>query len=259
MTEPAAIYTHVGHTGAEELRFYGKRVFAELLGHTSTAQMLVLGLTGRLLTASEAAVVDDVITAMSSADPRLWPFKLTRLAAAYGNATYGVAATILASQGAIFGPTRFEQIANVLSGLHARAPSDDELETLLRDGAVGFGILYGRYDVRYDQLMAALDRRGHSGPFTERARQAVHVARSRLTVEPHVFVAIAAVCLDLGMTPTQIANFGMLPLFHDALANAAEGARHASTELQSLPAEVIEYVGPAPRLSERARHDHRDT
>ena len=28
MTETTPIYTRVGHTGAEELRFYGKRVFA---------------------------------------------------------------------------------------------------------------------------------------------------------------------------------------------------------------------------------------
>jgi hypothetical protein len=80
----------------------------------------------------------------------------------------------------------------------------------------------------------------------------VDVARTRLTVQPHVFVAIAAVGLDLGMTPGEIAVFGMLPLFHDALANAAEGARHASPELQCLPGRVVEYVGPPPRASERA-------
>lgn len=252
MTETTPIYTRVGHTGAEELRFYGKRVFAELLGRTTATQMLVFGIAGRMLAPAEAALVDDMITAMSSADPRLWPFKLTRLASAHGHATYGVAATLIASQGALFGPTRFEDIANVLVDLHARAPSDDELETILRGGAVGFGILYGRYDVRYDQLVAALQRRGHDGPFTRIARQAVDVARTRLNVQPHVFVAIAGGCLDLGMTPAEIAVFGMLPLFHDALANAAEGARHASTELQCLPGRVVEYVGPPPRASARA-------
>jgi hypothetical protein len=252
-TELSPIYTRVGHTGAKELRFYGKRVFGELLGHTTTTQMLVFGIAGRLLEPEQAALVDDVMTAMSSADPRLWPFKLTRLAAAHGNATYGVAATIIASQGAIFGPTRFEQIANVLVDLHARAPSDDELEAILRGGAVGFGILYGRYDARFDQLMGALERRNHDGPFTQVARQAVHVARTRLTVEPHVFVAIAGVCLDLGMSPSEIGVFGMLPLFHDALANAAEGARQSPVELQCLPGQVVQYLGPPPRVSERAQ------
>jgi hypothetical protein len=252
MTEPLPIYTRVGHTGAQELRFYGKRVFGELLGHTTTMQMLVFGIAGRMLEPDQALLVDDVIVAMSSADPRLWPFKLTRLAASYGHSTYGVAATIIASQGAIFGPTRFEEIARVIVDLHDRAPSDEELETILRGGAVGFGILYGRYDARFDQLVAQLERRGHDGAYSRVARQAVRVARAQLNVEPHVFVAIASLCLDLGMSVAEIGVFGMLPLVHDALANAAEGARQAPAVLQSLPVDRVKYVGPPARLSPRA-------
>ncbi|MFT3693230.1 MAG: hypothetical protein QM831_08815 [Kofleriaceae bacterium] len=247
------IYTRVGHTGAEELRFRGSRVFAELLGKTTTTQMLFYAITGRMLDAGETALVDDMMTAMASADPRLWPFKLTRLASSYGTTTYGMAATIAASQGALFGPTRFEAIANVLVDLAKRSPSDDELEAILRGGTVGFGILYGRYDVRYDQMMGALAKRGHAGRHTGLARQAVNVARGRLHTEPHVFVAIAALGLDLGMTPVEIAILGMLPLILDALPNATEGAAQAPAALQWLPARVAQYVGPGPRTSVRAK------
>jgi hypothetical protein len=247
------IYTRVGHTGAQELRFQGKRVLGELLGSTTTTQMLALAITSRLVSAAEAALIDDMMTAMASADPRLWPFKLTRLASAHGSASYGVGATIVASQGAIFGPTRFAEIAGVLSELAAHATSDDELEVQLRQGRVGFGILYGRHDVRFDALMNQLGKRGHTGRFVDLVRRAVHVARTRLNVEPHVFVAIAALGLDLGMTARQIGAFGMLPLILDALPNAIEGAQQAPIALQCLPASVVQYVGPEPRTSERAK------
>lgn len=248
------IYTRVGHTGAEELRFRGKRVLGELLGTTTTTQLLALAITGRVLAQADATLIDDMMTAMASADPRLWPFKLTRLASAHGSASYGVGATIVASQGAIFGPTRFAEIAGVLRELAAHAGDDDQLEAKLREGRTGFGILYGRYDVRFDALMGQLDRRGHRGPFCDLVRRAVHVARTRLNVEPHVFVAIVALGLDLELTPAQIGALGMLPLILDALPNAVEGAQQAPIALQCLPTSVVLYVGPEPRASERAQH-----
>jgi hypothetical protein len=73
--------------------------------------MVLCGIIGRLLDDDDIAVVDDIVTAMSSADPRLWPFKITRLGAAYGHATFGMGTTFVASQGAIFGANRFQEIA----------------------------------------------------------------------------------------------------------------------------------------------------
>lgn len=216
--------------------------------------MLALAITGRLLSTAEAMLIDDMMTAMASADPRLWPFKLTRLASAHGNATYGVGATIVASQGALFGPTRFEEISTVLTELAAHTSTDEEIEAFLRQGRVGFGILYGRYDVRFDALMGQLEKRGHAGAFVDLVRRAVHVARTRLNVEPHVFVAIVALGLDLQMSAKQIGALGMLPLVLDALPNAVEGAQQAPIALQCLPPSVVQYVGPKPRTSERAQH-----
>ncbi|MEO6771684.1 MAG: hypothetical protein ABI467_01515 [Kofleriaceae bacterium] len=250
---PEPIYTRVGHTGAHELRFQGKRVFGELLGTTTTTQMFALAITGRLISTAEATLIDDMMTAMASADPRLWPFKLTRLASAHGSASYGVGATIVASQGAIFGPTRFVEISEALIELAAHATSDDEIEARLRQGRAGFGILYGRHDARFDALMAQLARRGHQGAYTSLVQRTVDLARARLNVEPHVFVAIAALGLDLRMTARQIGALGMLPLVLDALPNAVEGAQQAPIALQCLSPSVVQYVGPRPRASERAQ------
>ena len=225
-------------------------MFGELLGTTSVAQLLMCGITGKLLAPDDERIIDDVLAAMSSADPRLWPFKITRLGSAHGSAAHGVAITLIASHGAIFGAKRFRDIAEVLIDLERRKLDDDALEQVLRHGTVGFGILYGKYDARFDALVGQLAKRGRTGGSHARAAlQAVHVARTRLNVEPHVFVAIAAVCLDLGMTPYQIGVFGMLPLFHDALANAAEGAHQQPEALRHLQPSQVKYVGHGPRTS----------
>ena len=142
------IETRVAHTGSDELRFHGRRVFAELLGHTSVGQMLVLGISGRLLHGDELGAIDDVVTAMSSADPRLWPFKLTRLAASYGVAAYGVAVTLIGSEGGMYGTNRLASAARWLVELQRRTTSggltDDTLVAILDEGGEGtaaFGVL----------------------------------------------------------------------------------------------------------------------
>lgn len=250
--EQNPIYTRVGHTGATELRFWGHRVFAELLGKTSVCQLLMCGVVGRILEKEDELLIDDIMAAMTSADPRLWPFKITRLGASSGSAALGVAITMISSEGAIFGATRFRAIAEVLIELGHRNLDDDGLESTLKAGAVGFGILYGKHDARFDALAGQIQRRGRADRhFMRVALQAVRVARTKLNVEPHVFVAVAAACLDLGMTPYQIGVFGMLPLFHDALANATEGAQQQPRALRCLPAHQVKYVGREPRISAR--------
>lgn len=257
MTAPGApIYTRVGHTSAEELRFWGRRVFAELLGNTSAMQMIMCGIIGRVPDAEDMFVVDDIMTAMSSADPRLWPFKITRLAAAHGSPAYAMGATLVASHGALFGATRFEDIARSLVEWRDRLAgrSDDELLAILKGGAYGFGILYGRTDPRFDALVMQAAKRGRADrPYMQLCARAARVARTAENLEPHVFVAIAALCLDMGMTPFQVGVFGMLPLFHDGLANAAEGAQQRSESLQRLPDHNVKYVGRGPRTSPRVR------
>jgi len=248
------IQTRVAHTGADELRFRGKRVFGELLGKATVSQMLVLGLSGRWLDGGELAVIDDIVVAMSSADPRLWPFKVTRLASAYGRATFGVAATLVSGEGGMYGGNRLAGAALWLQALVARGEvSDDDVHAALQAGGAGFGVLYRGRDERFDALVAQTERRGKNAlPAMRSALQASQVARERMQIQPHVYLAIAALGLDLGLEPAEIALIGMICLFHDSLANASEGAHQAPAILRAIPSGSIDYQGPPPRTSPRA-------
>jgi hypothetical protein len=249
------IITRVAHTGTDELRFRGHRVFAERLGKSSVAQMLILGIDGKLLEGEDIAVIDDIVTAMSSADPRMWPFKITRLASSHGVAAYGVAAAIVAAEGGMFGPNRMRKSAQWLVELHAHvgdAPTDDELASYLNRGAEGFGVLYRSRDERFEALMEQSVRRlRHELRYTRLCRHAVNVGRTR-NLEPHVFLGVSAMCLDLGLSIDAIAALATILLFHDGLANAVEGAAQMPTVLRTLPRDVLDYRGPSARLSPRA-------
>jgi hypothetical protein len=250
------IVTRVAHTGADELRFQGRRVFGELLGHVKTAQMIVLGISGKLLDDEQIAVIDDIVAAMSSADPRLWPFKVTRLAASYGGTAFGVASSLVAGEGGMYGSNRLRDAARWLTALHAKAGarglSDDEMARELA-GAAGFGVVYRARDERFAALVRQIERRGrHERPHIALCMQAARVARERNQLEAHVYLLVAALCLDLGLEPDVIGAFGIVFLFHDSLANAVEGARQAPTELQALPRQYVEFRGRAHRQSPRA-------
>lgn len=253
MTTP--IVTRVAHTGADELRFHGHKVFAELLGRSSTGQMLMLGVSGLVLDASQMAVIDDIVTAMSSADPRLWPFKVTRLASSHGNFAYGVGATLVAGEGGMYGSNRLAQTAawlqTAVRGIDVDAISDDELEQLIGQPGAGFGVLYRARDERFEALLRL--RKDRAGAHTRFCASAARVARERKQSEAHVYLIVAALCLDIGLGLDAIAALGVIFLFHDALANAVEGARQAPAHLQRLPETSVEYRGKEPRTSRRSQ------
>jgi hypothetical protein len=250
------ITTRVGHYSTDELRFHGRRVFAELLGKSSFGQVLLLGLCGRQLDGDELGTVDDIITAMSSADPRLWPFKITRLASSYGTAAYGVGATLVGSQGGIFGPNRMASAGQWLVDLHERdrgeGISDDEILSVLQASGGAFGVLYRTRDERLEALIRQVTKRGrHERTYARLAIRALRVARERAGLEAHVYLGIAALCLDLGLSIHEVGAFGIVVLFHDTLANATEGSLQCPDVLQTLPADHVRYAGKAARTSPR--------
>jgi hypothetical protein len=248
------ILTRVGFVGHDELRFRGYRVFGELLGRTTATQAIVLGVSGHLLSAAQAQVIDDIITAMSSADPRMWPFKIVRLASSYGSAPIGVAAGLIGADGGIFGPHRLRDAAVWLTELRARGPlSDDQLAGELDRGGRAFGVLYRNRDERFDALMKLAVQRGRAElPHVALCRRAALLGRTLRQTEAHVFLGVAALALDLGLPLDAIAALATVLLFHDGIANATEGAAQTPSVLRELPRDRVGYRGAPARTSPRA-------
>jgi hypothetical protein len=250
------IYTRVAHMGTDELRLHGRRVFAEILGKLSLPQLLALGISGATPSDDEADAIADVFAVMSLADPRVYPFKIARLASARGMASYGVACTLIASEGGVFGPNRLLAAARLLADLKEHSETTDSAILARIDAdPSAFGVLYRAQDERFRALMDQTALRGRQDlAHVELCRRAVRLARDQRKLEPHVFLGVAAVVLDLGWQPHAVAMLGIALLAQNALANAAEGAVLRSASCQEVPYnDNVVYEGVPPRLSRRAR------
>ena len=133
-------------------------MFAELTGKESLASLVALSVTGRLLPPDCIGLIDDVAGAVTLADPRIWPLKLTRLIASYGSTMPAVAAGLLMEEEARIGPWACVHAAHTLLELRATLGQDlddpvrvnDTVTRLLGDSDFvwGFGTPFRAYDER---------------------------------------------------------------------------------------------------------------
>jgi hypothetical protein len=86
------IETKVAQMGEKEHLFAGYRVFGELLGHESLTGLFALSAGLPRLSKEDMAMLNDLATVNMLGDPRIWPLKLARIVASYGNALHGFSA-----------------------------------------------------------------------------------------------------------------------------------------------------------------------
>lgn len=263
MTALVPVKTRSAHWGWDEHRYFGKRVFAELTGKESLASLVALSVTGRLLPPDCIGLIDDAAGALTLADPRVWPLKLTRLLASYGATMPAVAAGLLMEEEARIGPWACVHAAHTLQELHASIADFAEDPVRVREAVVaflrprtfvwGFGTPFRAYDERLVSLREHVKRRGRDRlPFYRSMTAAAEVIGEVRKTEPNLGIALAAVFLDMGLTPQEIGALVAALMQHMFFAQGVEGARQADPQLRQLPSESLHYVGRAARTSPRA-------
>ncbi len=249
------IATRVGFADFGDYDHFGKRLYRDILGHTSFLGLAVFAISGRLLDAEDVAILDDIAVCMHCPEPRVWPAKLARVAASSGRFFAGVVVGWAALDSEI-GVHLGEEAATMLLELEARlraSPSDLETFVRTRSALPGFGVHGRRVDERVEALRASLVKRGRTqGKYWLLAERLWPVAHAERQLDPSIWPAAAAVFLDLGIAPGHIPPLLSLLFQPSYLAHAVEGARLKSASLRQLPAEAVRYVGPAPRTSPRA-------
>lgn len=250
------------HLFGENL-YFGRRAIGDLLGRETITSLVATGVTGRPTTPEQRRVLDDLAVICNSADPRIWPLKLTRLVGSYG----GTVAAFCAGQLAVEG----ERIGYWITGYAAaglaelRAAVGDGLEDadlvarevrsfVARKGRVtGFGAPLRPSDERMDAL-----RRYVAGTPLERgAHWRLQEALAALVegkkgIPRNIGLGLAAVMLDLGYTPAEISPLAHFITENVYVANACEAAAQRSPEMQRVPVEHVVYAGPERRESPRA-------
>lgn len=152
------IFTRVGHAGWNDHRHFGKWVFSELAGNTSTAGLIALAATGRLPDESACGMLDDIAVILTVADPRIYPLKLVRLASSFGDPLAGLATAVAAMEGAIVGPQIAQNSAlwmeEAAQRLDSSLEDDDSIKRVItellneRGRLSGFGVPFRKVDER---------------------------------------------------------------------------------------------------------------
>ncbi len=257
MTDRHRIRTSVGRAENGENQFRGFAVGAHLAGSARYWSALSLAVGYRPLSERECDILGDVVVCSLAADPRIWPLKVTRLVSSFGNTVPALAAGMLSTAGGFMGwgtyapASRFLQTLAGTPAVDRGSYIDAEVERLRH--IPGFGVAFRDRDERATALAACVRQRGFDGG---KYWQVLFVANEVLEqrgAPMNVAAATAALLLDIGFSPSQIGALGPVLLLPNYLANAVEGAAHASAFLQHLPTDAIEDRTPTPRLSPRAR------
>jgi len=262
--ERPTLRTRVGLAEWGDNRFRGYSAAHDLSGRESIGGLLVLAIAGRRIDANERLMLDDMATVTNVADPRIWPLKLVRVTSSYGGCLAAFAAVTVSLEGARIGHEMVGRAAEILVRLHdglvaSGTESDDVLEELCRrllaehGRVLGLGVPFRPRDERVDMLMERVAARGRSEqPYWQLFTRAAEIFWRIRRVRPNMGLAAAAICLDMGFTPTQIGPLITALAAPAYWANAVEGAEQMPPSLQTLPERCVRYVGPALRKSPRA-------
>jgi hypothetical protein len=259
MVDP--ILTRLAHAEYGDNWFRGYSVNDDLAGAETWLGIVALGIAGRRLTEPERGLLDDLGVALTVADPRIWPLKLTRLVSSYGSTLTGLAAGALSLDEALIGhwttgaAARFlREVRNVTTGADDLLGIEEACRTRLAapERLIGFGVPFRPVDERVVLLTKAIAARGRDQLEYWKLFGAVADAVLKLKgLRPNMTMAAAAACLDLGFDDRQTATIVSLLGMSDFLANAAESAAQKPLALQRLDLASIRYVGHPPRDSGR--------
>jgi hypothetical protein len=254
--------TRTAHWGWDEHRYFGHRVFEELTGNESLTGLLALSILGRRVSIEERDVLDDAAAALTLADPRIWPLKLTRVVAAYGGSIAALAAGVVMQTRARIGPWAVLEGARALKELHdalAGSPDPERVRYVVQDHLASHGFVWGfgtPFRPRDERLIAFRVRMCARGrdrmPYWTTMDAITVVLREARHVEPNVGIALAAVLLDMGLTVDQIGALVVGLTQHMFFAHAVEGAT-STGPLRKMPDEYVTYRGTGPRESPRAQ------
>ncbi len=250
------ITTRVGQILDTDNRFLGRSVFEEwvhLVRTPSDALLLSLGVTEFEELGREAVRL--ISLCLMSPDARVWPLKLTRLLASWGDPLAGYFGAQLLTAGKVMGPgagTGAARCLHWLAGEVGEAPSQADVATALarwkseNPGPLGgFGVPFRELDER----RVALLRFVGDGPLSKRRFWRLHLqlVEAMAPVRPNCAISFVALLLDMGIAPERCGLSLAVLMPHVFLAHALEASTLDGARLNQMPASQVAYAGIGPR------------
>lgn len=256
------VYTRVGLIVDGDNRYFGRSTFDgwdRALTASSDAVLVALGMTD--LTPARREVARLITLCTMSPDARVWPLKLTRLIASYGDALAGLFGAQLVTAGKVMGPNATGYAARGLAWVAAQAGDGADDAAIVEAVAAwkaraggrfaGFGVPFRDVDERRTALL----RMTAGGPIAQGRHWRLHerVVAAMRPQRPNCAITFAAMLLDVGVAPERVGVATAALMSHVFLAHAVEAAEQDGARAHALPPACVEYRGVAPRTTGRAR------
>lgn len=256
------IITKVAHAEFGDNRFRGYSI-SSLVGKGDFASLIALSISGKLLSENERALLNDLSIAITVGDPRIWPLKLIRVASAYGGELGAYASSLLSLDHSSIGHQISKKTAQFLIDFKNRFPNEDvddetfekECISIIDSGEKipGVGVPFREVDER---ITAIFDRvkyhNRHDLPYWKLVLRLTSFVSKYKNIKPNIGLISSAICLDMGLDPSQVCLLLISLGQADFLANVEEGSKQASDQLKNLPINDIKYVGKELRKSPRS-------
>ncbi len=256
--------TRLAHAEWDDHRLRRYRIFEDLLGHCDFWNLLSIAMGGPAIDEDGLDVIHRICVSVTAADPRLPPMKIVRLVSSFGGTMAAIGAGLVYQENAVIGTWTAGRAAQLLVDI-ADELGDREVAVGTVERAVrslvargrklaGCGVPARKEDERAQALRRAIGETGTGeGRYWKLMTIADQVFRKVARSPINISGVVAALFLDLGFNPKHIAVLGMVISQAAFIANALEGAEQAPEVLRRIPDEWVEYQGPPPRPSPRAR------
>ncbi len=257
------IRTHVARQVPGDNLYFGYSTLTELLGEETLTGLLAMATIGKRVSKEERAMLDALVVASTSADPRIWPLKLTRLVSSFGGTLAGFGAGQLAMEGKSIGPwtvgVAADELVSLWNLVRGEPGEADALRAAVRGRIerrpriAGYGVPFRDRDERMEALRTQVVDLGRDRLTFWILQEALSVGMMETWgAAPNMAIGSAAVLLDIGCTPPQASALAAFLNQNVFAANAFEAAQQSEPLMQKLPDECVDYVGPSLRASPRA-------
>jgi hypothetical protein len=263
MSAPRPIQ-RVGHIADHDNRFCGSSVFGELSERVEApTDLLAIAFGAPKLDAAARDVLRCVALSTTSPDARVWPLKMTRVLASFGNPYAGFFGAQLGNFSDRMGPGTASVAAASLVWIASRIHKDSDQAAVAatvathvaeRGRIAGFGVPFRKQDERLVGLHRLLA--GHVAtrrPMWLLHERVIEIMRAEHGVEPNVVFPVSALFLDLGVAAHRAGMLLSMLMAQNFAAHALEASEQDGPYLRELPFETIEYRGRAPRPVRAAR------
>jgi citrate synthase len=253
------IQTDIGKwVGGEQVYIHDKKLFGELFNRISYMQMLVLNVTGKLISAELGRWLENNFLCMSYPDARIWCNQVGAFSGETGTSpSAATVAGVLAADSRAYGGSQTTFLAmSYLKKAQEQIRAGKTIEALVcaapikhgKPAIIGFARPVAKNDERIEPHIKMTRELGFDiGPYMQLAMSIAAYMEEEFSTGINIGGYTSAFLLDQGFTPEQGYQIKSLCVASGVTACYLDYYQKKERSFLPLRCSDVEYAGPEPR------------